>query len=73
MEWSQSSSLVTSTHIMKIITIISALVGSLGSLNGFETECQTSLEMSPVTINQIHWKLVMRKTISLLTWHLLSK
>lgn len=73
MVWCQSTSLVTSTHTMKIITTISALVGSLGSLNRSKIECQTSLEMSPVTISQVHWKLVMKKTISVLTWHLLSK
>lgn len=62
MEWSQTSSLVTSTHTMKIITVINyRLCGQLGSLNGLETECQTSLEISPMTVSRVHWRLVMRE------------
>lgn len=58
---------------MKIITIIRAFVGSPGSLNDFETECQSSLEMSPETVSQVHGRLVMRKTVSLPGQHRLSK
>lgn len=49
-----------------IITIISALVSSIGSLSDFESECQTSLEMRPVTIWQVHHRLVRRETAWLL-------